>query len=188
MSKSRLFARGGALTSLLCVGALVTITSACGSTTASISSSPKPTVAPSVPLSAFPTPATTTLANGMAGSLGDPTVVEVFMKDGGTEKQLAAMAREIALMPEVRQYAFVTKDEALAEFRAHLGPGEADQILGNLQVNPLPASFRIQVKDPAQAEAVASRFFYDSRVDNDPGTTNGVSYSRLPISPSPTSK
>ena len=46
----------------------------------------------------------------------------------------------------------------------------------NLPINPLPASYEIQVKDANQVDAVAQKFFDDPAVDNDPGTHNGVKY------------
>jgi cell division transport system permease protein len=48
-------------------------------------------------------------------------------------------------MPEVEQVVFVSKDEAMIEFQEELG--EDSDILGALEANPLPASFRITLRE-----------------------------------------
>ena len=69
---------------------------------------------------------------------------------------------------------YISKDEALRRFRKRFG----ERIVQNLPINPLPASYEIQVKDANQVDRVARQFFDDPAVDNDPGTHNGVKYAR----------
>ncbi len=115
--------------------------------------------------------------NQGATSLKNRVMIEVFLKDSATPDQVAQMKQQIVAMPEYKSVTYVTKDEALAEFKKRLGPN-AQSILENLSTNPLPASFRIYVKDPGQVDAVAARFFDNPIVANDPGTHNGVHYAR----------
>ena len=75
---------------------------------------------------------------------------------------------------EVKSYKYISKDEALRRFRERFG----ERIVANLPINPLPASYKIQVKDANQVDAVAAKFFNDPMVDNDPGTHNGVKYAK----------
>jgi hypothetical protein len=96
--------------------------------------------------------------------------VDVFIKDGTPRAKKQAMAERIAAMPEVEAYTFVTKAEALARFTERFG----QRITENLPVNPLPASFQFLVRETGDVARVASRFYDDPIVDNDPGTHNGV--------------
>jgi cell division transport system permease protein len=117
-----------------------------------------------------------------ATSLKNRVEIEVFIKDevSAIPSQVSAMEAQIQAMPEVRSVDFVTKDEALQRLKKELGPGGSG-VFKNLYTNPLPASFEIYVKNPAQVDRVAARFFTDPRVDNDPGTTDGVSYARATV-------
>ena len=63
---------------------------------------------------------------------------------------------------------------ALERFRKRFG----ERIVQNLPINPLPASWEIQVKDANQVDAVAAKFFDDPAVDNDPAPTTGSSTPR----------
>ncbi|MFA4966469.1 MAG: permease-like cell division protein FtsX, partial [Thermoleophilia bacterium] len=82
--------------------------------------------------------------------------------------------RKVQGLPEVKSYTYISKEEALARFRKRFG----ERIVDNLPINPLPASYEIQVKDADQVDKVARQFFDDATVDNDPGTHNGVKYAR----------
>jgi cell division transport system permease protein len=113
-------------------------------------------------------------------SLKNRVMIEIFIKNDATPAQQDALETKIKGMSEVKSYEYVSKDQALAEFKKRLGP-DADQILANLPTNPLPASFRVQVKDANQVDTVAARFFNDPNVDNDPGTTNGVKYAKQTV-------
>jgi cell division transport system permease protein len=117
-----------------------------------------------------------------ATSLKNRVEIEVFIKDevSSDPAQVRAMAAQIAAIPDVRRWDYVTKDQAWARFVKSLGP-DWRQITGGMTHNPLPASFEIYVKDPAQVDRVAARFFSDPRVDNDAGTTDGVSYAKRTV-------
>lgn len=108
---------------------------------------------------------------------GNPTdvglrTIEVFIKDDLTRAEREAMAAEIAAMPEVELYHFVSKREALRRFKREFG----DRITVDWSSNPLPASFEILVRESDQVRTVARRFFDDPRVGNTPGTHDAVQY------------
>ena len=119
--------------------------------------------------------------NQGATSLKNRVLIEVFIKDAASQDQVNALESKIkALGPLLKNYTYVSKDQALADFRSRLGP-ESQQILENLPNNPLPASFRIYITDPNQVDQVAARFFTDPAVDNTPGTTDGVKYAQKTV-------
>ncbi len=112
--------------------------------------------------------------NQGATSLKNRVMIEVFIKDSATPQQTQALERKIQGIPQIRSYKYISKDEALRRFRERFG----ERIVANLPINPLPASYEIQVKDADQVDAVAAKFFDDPTVDNDPGTHNGVKYAK----------
>jgi cell division transport system permease protein len=117
--------------------------------------------------------------NQGATSLKNRVMIEVFIKDdvNGNNTQLDQLRAKIQAMPEVKSSTYISKDEALQRFRQRFG----DRIVNNLPINPLPASFQIQVKDAGQVDMVARRFFNDPMVDNDPGTHDGVKYAAATV-------
>jgi cell division transport system permease protein len=125
--------------------------------------------------------------NQGATSLKNRVMIEVFLKDSATPAQVAQMKERIEAMPEFKSLTYVSKDQALEEFRERL-QGNAASILSNLSTNPLPASFRIYVKNPNEVDAVAARFYHDPIVANspeglaqDPPVYDGVKYAKQTV-------
>jgi len=112
--------------------------------------------------------------NQGATSLKNRVMIEVFIKDSATPAQTQALERKIQGMSDVKSYKYISKDEALRRFRERFG----ERIVANLPINPLPASYEIQVKDADRVDSVAQQFFDNPVVDNDPGTHNGVKYAK----------
>jgi len=112
--------------------------------------------------------------NQGATNLKNRVMIEVFVKDEATPEQTQALERKIQGMNDVKSYKYISKEEALRRFRERFG----ERIIKNLPINPLPASYEIQVKNADRVDSVAQRFFNDPTVDNDPGTHNGVKYAR----------
>ena len=112
--------------------------------------------------------------NQGATNLKNRVMIEVFIKDAATPAQTQALERKIQGLPDVKSYKYISKEEALRRFRERFG----ERIVANLPINPLPASYEIQVKNADRVDAVAQQFFSDPSVDNDPGTHNGVKYAK----------
>jgi cell division transport system permease protein len=112
--------------------------------------------------------------NQGATNLKNRVMIEVFVKDEATPEQTQSLERKIQGMNDVKSYKYISKEEALRRFRERFG----ERIIKNLPINPLPASYEIQVKNADRVDSVAQRFFNDPTVDNDPGTHNGVKYAR----------
>jgi cell division transport system permease protein len=112
--------------------------------------------------------------NQGATSLKNRVMIEVFIKDAATPEQTQALERKIQGLNDVKSYKYISKEEALRRFRERFG----ERIVANLPINPLPASYEIQVKDADRVDSVAQAFFDEPMVDNDPGTHNGVKYAK----------
>ena len=114
-------------------------------------------------------------------SLTNRVEIEVFVKGAPPlESSVAALRAKIQSMPEVKNFTYVTQAQALIDLEHMLG-SNYKEIVSNLQNNPLPASYKIFVKNPNDVDRVAARFFNDPNVDNDPGTTDGVSYAKQTV-------
>jgi len=115
--------------------------------------------------------------NQGATNLKNRVMIEVFIRDNSTPEQVSALQHKIDLLKsqgQVKSYTYVSKEQALAIFRKRFG----ERIVANLPINPLPASYQIQVQDTNNVDKVAAQFFNDPTVDNDPGTHNGVKYAK----------
>ena len=81
--------------------------------------------------------------------------VDVFLREDITPEQTKALEQEISAMPEVRRYEYVSKDEALQEFKDL--NSESPALVENIEKDALPASYRIRLKNPNRAEEVSVR-------------------------------
>lgn len=85
--------------------------------------------------------------------------IVAYLHDGVDEELVGVMSAEIERYPEVQHVTYISKVEAL--FRASSELEEFSDVFSDLEVNPLPASLVIQLKDgartPADAERVAQR-------------------------------
>jgi cell division transport system permease protein len=117
-------------------------------------------------------------------SLTNRVEIEVFIKGTPPLQQASnALNAKIAALKQqgvVKNYTYVSQAQALADLTKMLGP-QAPQIVGNLESNPLPASYKIFVKNPNQVDRVAQMFLHDPNVGNDPGSTDGVSYAKQTV-------
>ncbi len=71
--------------------------------------------------------------------------IDVFVKEEVGDEQMAALRTRLERMEGVAKVQFVSKDEALEEFRSQLGPDS--DLLDVLEENPLPASMRLTLQD-----------------------------------------
>jgi len=114
-------------------------------------------------------------------SLTNRVEIEVFIKGAPPQQSsIDALRTKIQSMPQVKSFTYISQQQALIDFKKTLGPNSAE-IINNLESNPLPASYKIYVKNPNEVDQVAQQFFNDPNVDNDPGTTNGVSYAKQTV-------
>jgi cell division transport system permease protein len=79
--------------------------------------------------------------------------LKVFLYDDATKQEIERLSGRISDVPHVTSAEFVSKQEALEILRARL---EDDDIIEELNSNPLPASFNVNLDDPDNLEAVRS--------------------------------
>ncbi len=91
--------------------------------------------------------------------------VVAYMKEDATQKQVDEAVAGVRLMPEVKDVAFVSKDDALARFRANLAERGQPDLTGSLDTNPLPASIEVYLVDPNDFGAVVTQLESSAGVD-----------------------
>lgn len=74
--------------------------------------------------------------------------VVVFLRDETTPEQLTLLRKQLDKELAVREVAYVSKSQALAEFRKQIRDQES--LLEGLKDNPLPASFRLRIHRESQ--------------------------------------
>lgn len=95
--------------------------------------------------------------SGVMERWGRDVQVYAYFADGVSEERRFEIKEEIEARSEVRHVRYISKEEALETFR-RLIP-DADELLSDLQTNPLPPSLEIQLtsalRDPEQVAAFA---------------------------------
>ncbi|MFQ5894394.1 MAG: permease-like cell division protein FtsX [Nitrospinota bacterium] len=85
--------------------------------------------------------------SGLVEGWGERFQVAVYLRDDAGAKERRAVERMIRREPLVGRLRYISKKEALREFRKRLGEDSA--ILEGLVKNPLPASYRARFRDGA---------------------------------------
>ncbi len=99
----------------------------------------------------------------MVSSWEGKVELNVFLRDEATPEEIAAIKTQTSGMPEVDEVFFESKEQAFEEYKRMFKDSPA--ITENVDPNALPASYRIKLKDPNSAEAVASRLQGQPGVD-----------------------
>ncbi len=91
--------------------------------------------------------------------------VNVYFVTGAPEESIVSVKKAIEALPEVAEVEYVSRDEALARFRArHEGDQLTLQALDELGENPLGASLSIRAKETSQYESIATFLENDSAI------------------------
>ena len=85
-----------------------------------------------------------------------------YISDNASDEDVEDYQDELERMDNVKNVEFVSKEDALEEYSSTIS-GNADATLSALDgQNPLPRSFRIEMEDPSQVEAMAEKIKDDS--------------------------
>jgi len=103
---------------------------------------------------------------GILSSIKSQVAIAVYLKDNVSDELKTYLENEIKSWDEISQVNFISKDQALEKFKKD---NEGSEILKEIQGNPLPASFELELKSPEKVEQVALRF-----MDKDGNFIEGV--------------
>ncbi len=79
--------------------------------------------------------------------------IRAELQEGVPQERVDALRDHVAALPEVEGVTYVSKEDALAQFRARLADGQEDltEVVGS---NPLPAQLVVKLRDPRVFGAV----------------------------------
>lgn len=96
-------------------------------------------------------------------SIEDKIDVSVYFKQDTAEDDILRIKSTLAGLPEVKTVDYISKDEALAIFKAkHQNDATITQSLDQLNENPLLASLNIKAQDPKDYPVIANYLNSDS--------------------------
>lgn len=97
------------------------------------------------------------LINSAIGTVEDQVTIQAYISDEASDEDVDGYREKLEDMDNVKNVEFVSKEEALEEYSSSIS-SNADATLSALDgQNPLPRSFRIEMEDPSQVEAMATR-------------------------------
>jgi len=76
--------------------------------------------------------------------------------EDATKAEIAAAQRELEAVPHVESVQLVTKPMALEELKEDLGKEKSEELLAQLNSNPLPVNFQVKADDAANLGAVSA--------------------------------
>lgn len=112
---------------------------------------------------------TSALLQHTLSSLQDKVDVNINMLTTASEEQVLALKTEIEKLPEVQSVEYVSRDQALENYRErHKDDERILSALNELDENPLGAALNIRATDPKYYEGIQS--FLNQRQDGGNGT------------------
>lgn len=92
--------------------------------------------------------------------------VVAYLKDGVSQADIAAAEAQVQALPEVAAVAYVSKDQAAADFRAQEAQAGRPDLTAYLDTNPFPASLQVRLRDPKQYGSVVDLLSSEAIVDH----------------------
>ena len=98
------------------------------------------------------------LAGMQAGLTFIESKVEVRaeLNEGTPQDRVDTLQASLAALPEVATVTFISKDQALAEFRAQNAASGNQDLTQYVGFNPFPAQLSVKLRDPKQSDQVIS--------------------------------
>jgi cell division transport system permease protein len=96
---------------------------------------------------------------GIIRQVGQDVAITAYFPEDVRQERVEQIRSEVEGYPEVRESTFVSKEQALARFKDMMS--EQPEIYEGLGSDVLPASLEIQLDDPRDSEAVASKLRSD---------------------------
>lgn len=86
----------------------------------------------------------------------DKIDINIYVDAKASEEAILVLKKQIETLPEVKSVAYISREDALASFRArHENDHRIIQALDEIGDNPLPAVLTVKAKEPSQYEGIA---------------------------------
>jgi cell division transport system permease protein len=92
--------------------------------------------------------------------------VVAYIQNNATSDQVDVLVAKVGAMPEVASVEFVSRDEALARFKAAQAAQGRQDLTASLESNPLYASVNVKLRSPSELDAVTTALRDDPLVRN----------------------
>ncbi len=86
----------------------------------------------------------------------DKVQVSIFLADGVTDEQRAAIEKKLDDSKEVSTYIYESKEEAYARFQQQFS--QQPELVENTPADALPESYRVEMVNPERYEVIAAEF------------------------------
>src|SRR3989344_1896731 len=97
------------------------------------------------------------LASEVVSSLESKVDVSVYFKNDASEEEITKIKTDLELLGEVKNVEYVSKDQALNEFKTrHAGDTLIQDSLAELNDNPLQASLNVKADDSSQYASIVT--------------------------------
>lgn len=93
-------------------------------------------------------------AQGKSSEVRDELQVRVYLHDDATKAETAKLQGELEALTHVSSVTYLTKDDALKEFKAETGQEQRDVLAMLNGNNPLPANFIVKPDDAKNLDAI----------------------------------
>jgi cell division transport system permease protein len=92
--------------------------------------------------------------------------VVAYLQPNTTDTQVSDLEAKLRGMPQVASVAYVSRDQALAAFRASMAAQGREDLTRYLDANPLYASLEVKMVDPSQVRVVGDALRQDPSIRN----------------------
>jgi cell division transport system permease protein len=92
--------------------------------------------------------------------------VVAYLQPNTTDTQVSDLETKLQAMPQVASVTYVSRDQALAAFRASMAAQGREDLTRYLDANPLYASLEVKMVDPSQVRVVGDALREDPSIRN----------------------
>jgi cell division transport system permease protein len=92
--------------------------------------------------------------------------VVAYLQPNTTDAQVSDLETKLRTMPQVATVSYVSRDQALATFRASMAAQGREDLTRYLDANPLYASLEVNMVDPSQVRVVGDALRADPSIRN----------------------
>ncbi len=108
------------------------------------------------------------ILNFSVAQIKDKVDVTIYFTTSAPEEKIVSLKSSLEKLPEVAEVAYVTREQALADFRErHKDDYLTLQALDEINKNPLGAELNIKAQDPSQYESISNFLESDNALAKD---------------------
>ncbi len=99
--------------------------------------------------------ATGIVVNDVVQSVEEKVTIQIFIKDGASTEDVQALQASLSADSLVAKVNYTSKDDALTKFKEQMA--DSQEIIDQLEENPLPASLDVELVDPREVSSMVEK-------------------------------